>query len=327
MGGLCGDAKPYYFWIMLKGLVIKTTGSWHTVKINSGQIISCTIKGKFRIKGIRLTNPVAVGDEVGITHEEDQEIGIIVKIFPRKNYVIRKSINLAREAHILASNVDQAFLMVTLREPTTFSMFIDRFLVSTEAYKIPAHIIFNKIDIYEDEDFQTMAKWKLIYEDAGYPCHEISVLESKGIDGVRDIMSNKISVISGNSGVGKSSLINVLSPKADLKIGDISSHHLSGMHTTTYPEMLMMENGGYIIDTPGIKGFGTVDIGKEELYHFFPEIFKVSELCKYNNCTHSHEPDCAVAVAVEEGIISFMRYNNYITMLTDEEDKYRKNPW
>ncbi|MCK5820907.1 MAG: ribosome small subunit-dependent GTPase A [Bacteroidales bacterium] len=312
---------------MYEGLVIKTTGSWHSVKTNSGQIISCTIKGRFRIKGIRLTNPVAVGDIVEFIKDDGQEKGVIVKIHPRKNYIIRKSINLAREAHILAANIDQALLMVSLREPTTFSMFIDRFLVSAEAYKIPVVLIFNKTDIYQKEDFKTLEEWKGIYEAVGYPCYDTSVLQSKGIDNVSQLLSGKISVISGNSGVGKSSLINTLLPEAILKTAEISSSHLTGKHTTTYPEMLLLEAGGYIIDTPGIRGFGIIDIGKEELYHFFPEIFEVSSNCKYHNCTHSHEPDCAVAVAVEEGKISFMRYNNYLAMLTDDDDKYRKTPW
>lgn len=312
---------------MLKGLVTKTTGSWHTVKTNSGEIVSCTIKGRFRIKGIRLTNPVAVGDIVELKMEEGQEKGVIFKIHPRKNYIIRKSINLAREAHILAANVDQALLMVTLKEPTTFSMFIDRFLVSAEAYKIPAILIFNKTDIYLAEDLKILDDWKRIYEAAGYPCYAISVKKSNGIEDIRRILSGKISVISGNSGVGKSSLINTLIPGAVLKTAEVSSAHLSGKHTTTYPEMLSLDEGGYIIDTPGIRGFGMIDIGKEELYHFFPEIFKMSHACKYHNCTHSHEPDCAVAVAVEEGKISFMRYNNYLAILTDDDDKYRKTPW
>lgn len=312
---------------MLKGLVTKTTGSWHTVKTNSGEIVSCTIKGRFRIKGIRLTNPVAVGDIVELKMEEGQEKGVIFKIHPRKNYIIRKSINLAREAHILAANVDQALLMVTLKEPTTFSMFIDRFLVSAEAYKIPAILIFNKTDIYLPEDLKILDDWKRIYEAAGYPCYAISVIKSNGIEDIRRILSGKISVISGNSGVGKSSLINTLIPGAVLKTAEVSSAHLSGKHTTTYPEMLSLDEGGYIIDTPGIRGFGMIDIGKEELYHFFPEIFKMSHACKYHNCTHSHEPDCAVAVAVEEGKISFMRYNNYLAILTDDDDKYRKTPW
>ncbi|MEA1877780.1 MAG: ribosome small subunit-dependent GTPase A [Bacteroidota bacterium] len=311
----------------MKGLVIKTTGSWHKVKTSNGQIISCTIKGKFRIKGIRLTNPVAVGDIVELKKEEGQENGIIVKIHPRKNYIIRKSINLAREAHILAANVDQALLMVTLKEPTTYSMFIDRFLVSAEAYKIPAILVFNKTDIYLPEDLKILNDWKGIYEAAGYRCYAISVLKSTGIDDIRRILSGKISVISGNSGVGKSSLINTLLPGLVLKTAEVSSAHLSGKHTTTYPEMLALEEGGHVIDTPGIRGFGMIDVRKEELYHFFPEIFNMSHACKYHNCTHSHEPDCAVAVAVEEGKISFMRYKNYLAILSDDDEKYRKTPW
>lgn len=317
----------YYIWVMIKGLVIKTTGSWHKVKTSNGQIISCTIKGKFRIKGIRLTNPVAVGDIVELKKEEGQENGIIVKIHPRKNYIIRKSINLAREAHILAANVDQALLMVTLKEPTTYSMFIDRFLVSAEAYKIPAILVFNKTDIYLPEDLKILNDWKGIYEAAGYRCYAISVLKSTGIDDIRRILSGKISVISGNSGVGKSSLINTLLPGLVLKTAEVSSAHLSGKHTTTYPEMLALEEGGHVIDTPGIRGFGMIDVRKEELYHFFPEIFNMSHACKYHNCTHSHEPDCAVAVAVEEGKISFMRYKNYLAILSDDDEKYRKTPW
>jgi len=312
---------------MIEGLVIKTTGSWHTVKTSSGDIVLCTIKGRFRIKGIRLTNPVAVGDIVEFTKGDEQGYGVIVKIHPRKNYIIRKSINLAREAHILAANVDQALLMVSLREPRTFSMFIDRFLVSAEAYKIPVILVFNKTDIYIPEDFETLSDWKNIYEAAAYQCYDISVLKSEGLENIRQVLSGKISVISGNSGVGKSSLINTLIPGSLLKVSEISSTHLQGKHTTTYPEMLALDGGGYIIDTPGIRGFGMVDIGKEELYHFFPEIFKISHKCKYNNCTHSHEPDCAVAKAVEKGEISFMRYNNYLAMLTDEDEKYRKTPW
>ncbi len=312
---------------MLKGLIVKTTGSWHSVKLESGQVVTCTIKGKFRLKGIRLTNPVAVGDDVGLSYEEGQEHGVIVKIFPRKNYIIRKSINLAREAHILAANIDQALLMVTLRDPVSYSMFVDRFLVSAEAYKIPVCILFNKTDIYLPEDLETMAEWKRIYEPIGYPCFEISVLKSEGLQEIENLMSDKISVISGNSGVGKSSLINALIPDALLRTGEISDAHHTGKHTTTYPEMLDLQNGGYIIDTPGIRGFGMIDIGKEELYHFFPEIFKASSACKYHNCTHSHEPDCAVATAVEEGRVSYMRYSNYIAMLTEDDDKYRKTPW
>jgi len=312
---------------MISGIVIKTTGSWHTVKTDSGLEIPCTIKGKFRLKGIRLTNPVAVGDLVDVQWDEDQDFGVIKTIQPRRNYIIRKSINLAREAHILAANIDQAVLVVTLRNPTTQSMFIDRFMVTAEAYKIPAVLVFNKLDIYTDEDFETMASWTEDYTAAGYSCHHVSVKESVGLDGLAGLMSDKINLLSGNSGVGKSSLINYLIPDAELKIGEISEMHKSGKHTTTYPEMLTMPDGGFVIDTPGIKGFGTIEIEREELYHFFPEIFKVSDKCKYHNCTHSHEPDCAVISAVKAGELSYMRYYNYLTMYSDDDEKYRKTPW
>ena len=312
---------------MISGIVIKTTGSWHTIKSDSGLEIPCTIKGKFRLKGMRLTNPVAVGDVVEVQWEEGQEHGVIKTIHPRRNYIIRKSINLAREAHILAANIDQAILMVSLQKPTSMSMFVDRFLVTAEAYKIPAILVFNKLDIYTDKDFETMEAWTDAYTSAGYPCFHISLKESIGIEGLAALMSDKINLLSGNSGVGKSSFINFLIPDADLKIGEISEAHQSGKHTTTYPEMLTLPGGGFVIDTPGIKGFGTLEIEREELYHFYPEIFKVSNQCKYHNCTHSHEPDCAVIKAVKEGELSYMRYYNYLTMISEEDEKYRKTPW
>lgn len=312
---------------MISGIVIKTTGSWHTIMTDSGLEIPCTIKGKFRLKGIRLTNPVAVGDLVDVQWDEDQDFGVIKTIHPRRNYIIRKSINLAREAHILAANIDQAILVVSLRNPTTQSMFIDRFMVTAEAYKIPAVLVFNKLDIYTDKDFETMASWTEDYTAAGYPCHHISLEKTVGLESLVSIMSDKINLLSGNSGVGKSSFINYLIPGAGLKTGEISEMHKSGKHTTTYPEMLTLPDGGFVIDTPGIKGFGTIEIEKEELYHFFPEIFKVSDQCKYHNCTHSHEPDCAVIKAVKEGELSYMRYYNYLTMYSDDDEKYRKTPW
>jgi ribosome biogenesis GTPase len=312
---------------MISGIVIKTTGSWHTVRTDSGLEIPCTIKGKYRLKGMRLTNPIAVGDLVDVQWEDGDENGVIKHIAPRKNYIIRKSINLAREAHILASNIDQAVLLLSLRQPTTMSMFVDRFLVTAEAYKIPAILVFNKLDLYTDDDFEIMEDWSEVYSNAGYSCYHVSVRESIGIEGLKLIMSDKINLVSGNSGVGKSSLINSLIPGADLKTAEISEAHKSGKHTTTYPEMLSLQGGGYIIDTPGIKGFGTIDIKKEELYHFFPEIFAVSEKCKYHNCSHSHEPDCAVIKAVEDGEVPYMRYNNYLSMFSEEDEKYRKTPW
>ena len=308
-------------------MVIKTTGLLHTVKDEHERIFNCTVRGKFRIKGIRLTNPVAVGDQVEFIREGKEKKGVIVHIFPRKNYIIRKSINLSREAHIIAANVDQAFLIISLRQPVTMSMFIDRFLISAEAYKIPACLIFNKTDLYKPQDLQILASWKKIYEAAGYPCFETSIPNETGIESVRKQLDNKITVFSGNSGVGKSSLINCLDPDLELRVGEISDLHQLGKHTTTYAEMFEVNSSAWIIDTPGIKGFGMVDMKKEELYHFFPEIFTVSAHCRYHNCTHSHEPDCAVKAAVDRGEISAMRYKNYLSLLSDDEGKYRTTPW
>ncbi len=279
------------------------------------------------MKGIRLTNPVAVGDWVDIELTEGENLAVITGIRPRKNYIIRKSTKLSKEAHILAANVDQAIVVATLREPTTFSVFIDRFLVSAEAYKIPARIIFNKVDLCTEDDLDELAYWKASYEGAGYPCFETSVPEKQGLEQIVELLKNKTSMFSGNSGVGKSSLINAIDPSLDLKVSTISTAHLSGKHTTTYAEMFELSFGGGIIDTPGIKGFGTVDIEKDELYHFFPELFAEASHCRYHNCTHAHEPDCAVLAAVETGKISPMRYENYLSMLADEDDKYRKTPW
>lgn len=312
---------------MLRGMVIKTTGSRHLVRIDGVGVLSCTIKGRFRIQGIRLTNPVAVGDQVVVIPGQDQDTGIITEILPRKNYIIRKSINLSKEAHILAANLDLALVMVTLRDPVTMSMFVDRFLVSAEAYKIPAGLIFNKLDLYTDEDFDKMGEWSAAYEDAGYAVYHLSVKKNIGIEQLQADLCDKITLISGNSGVGKSSLINRLVPGQDLRIGEISEAHKAGIHTTTYAEMLLLNEGGYVIDTPGIKGFGTIDIRKDELYHFFPEIFRLSSACRYHNCTHSHEPGCAVLTAVEQGDLSYMRYTNYLNMLSENDEKYRTTPW
>lgn len=312
---------------MLKGVVIKTTGSRHLVKVEDDGEYSCTIKGKFRLKGMRLTNPVAVGDQVELMAGVEEYTGVITRILPRKNYIIRKSINLAREAHILAANIDLALVMVSLRYPETLSMFVDRFLVSAEAYKIPAGIVFNKLDLYTDDDFGTMAVWSEAYEEAGYVVYHLSVTKKVGVESLRNDLSDKITLLSGNSGVGKTSLINWLIPGADRKTAKISDAHQSGTHTTTYAEMLSLNSGGYIIDSPGIKGFGTIDINKEELYHFFPEIFRISSDCRYHNCSHSHEPGCAVIAAAEKGNLSVMRYNNYLSMLLENDEKYRKTPW
>lgn len=312
---------------MLTGIVIKTTGSWHTVRTKEGNDILCKIKGKFRIKGFRTTNPVAVGDEVDLQDIEGEDIGMIIKIHPRRNYIIRKATNLSRESHIIGANVDQAWLIATLKDPVTFSLFIDRFLVTAEAYQIPASLIFNKWDIYNDEEKEKLEDWKLIYEKAGYPCYFTSAETGEGISGLREAIKDKLNIFSGNSGVGKSTLINILDPSINQKTEEISEMHHTGKHTTTYSEMLSIAGGGQIIDTPGISGFGTVDIEKNELYHFFPEIFKHSDECQFHNCTHFHEPGCAVQQALIKGEISEMRYMNYLSMLEEESGKYRQTPW
>ncbi len=312
---------------MQTGLVIKTTGSWHTVRTESGLDILCKVKGKFRIKGIRTTNPVAVGDIVDIQHKEDDDIGAIVKIHKRRNYIIRKAINLSRESHIIGANLDHAWLSATLKNPVTYSMFIDRYLVTASAYQIPASLIFNKWDIYTKEEQHIIESWKSIYEKVGYRCIITSATTGMGIDELREASRGMLNVFSGNSGVGKSTLINSLDSSLDLRTDSISESHLSGKHTTTFSEMLSIKDGGNIIDTPGISGFGTVDIEKDELYHFFPEIFEAATDCQFHNCTHLHEPGCAVQKAVERGDVSEMRYRNYLGMLEDEDDKYRQVPW
>lgn len=309
---------------MDKGLVIKSTGSWYHVKSNDGNIVECKIRGKFRMKGIKTTNPISVGDIVDYKVDDKSEFGVIVKIHPRKNYIIRKSINLSKRAHILAANVDQAILMVTLAMPKTYPQFIDRFLVSAQAYSIPAKIVFNKIDLYNEETLNEMQQLISTYEAIGYECFSISAKENKGVDEITNLLANKISVIAGHSGIGKSTLINTIEPTLQLKTNEISDMHDSGMHTTTYPEMHTIGNNGYIIDTPGIKGFGVIDIEKEEISHFFPEMFAVLENCQFYNCTHSHEPNCAVKNAVENGKISETRYKSYISLLTgDDDEKFR----
>jgi ribosome biogenesis GTPase len=309
------------------GHVIKTTGSWHTVRTEGGEDFLCKVKGKFRIKGIRTTNPVAVGDIVDIQSADDEGIGSIVKIHPRRNYIIRKAINLSRESHIIGANLDHAWLIATLRNPSTFSMFIDRYLVTASAYQIPASLIFNKWDIYTKEERKKFEDWKSIYEKVGYRCIITSAETGFGIDELREATRDKLNVFSGNSGVGKSSLINKLDSSLDQRTDAISDSHHTGKHTTTYSEMLSIKGGGRIIDTPGISGFGTVDIEKNELYHFFPEIFKYSSSCQFHNCTHYHEPGCGVQEAVKRGDISPMRYGNYVAMYEDEPGKYRQTPW
>ena len=309
---------------MMKGLVIKNTGSWYTVKTDDGQLIESKIKGNFRLKGIRSTNPVAVGDRVQlITNQEGT--AFISSIEDRRNYIIRKSPNLSKQSHILAANVDQALLVVTVNYPQTSTTFIDRFLASAEAYQVPVILVFNKRDILSEDELHYEQMMRTLYETVGYQCVEISAATGEGIDDLRPLVKDKISLLSGNSGVGKSTLINQLIPEASQRTAEISDAHNTGMHTTTFSEMIELPGGGYLIDTPGIKGFGTFDIEKEELTSYFKEIFRFSEGCRFSNCTHTHEPGCAVIKAVEEHYIAASRYQSYLSMLEDkDENKYRE---
>ena len=308
----------------MKGLVIKNTGSWYTVKTDDGQLIESKIKGNFRLKGIRSTNPVAVGDHVQlITNQEGT--AFISSIEDRRNYIIRKSPNLSKQSHILAANVDQALLVVTVNYPQTSTTFIDRFLAGAEAYRIPVILVFNKRDLLSEEELHYEQMMRTLYETIGYQCVEISAATGEGIEELRPLVNGKISLLSGNSGVGKSTLINQLIPEASQRTAEISDAHNTGMHTTTFSEMLDLPGGGCLIDTPGIKGFGTFDIEKEELTSYFKEIFKFSEGCRFSNCTHTHEPGCAVIKAVEEHYIAASRYQSYLSMLEDkDENKYRE---
>ena len=310
---------------MYTGLVIKNTGSWYTVKTDDGgQLIDCKIKGNFRLKGIRSTNPVAVGDRVTIIPNAEGT-AFITAIEDRRNYIIRKSSNLSKQSHIIAANVDQAFLVVTVNYPQTSTTFIDRFLASAEAYRVPVTLLFNKTDLLSEEELRYQQMMIDLYDTVGYQCLAISAETGEGIDKVMDMLTGKVTVLSGNSGVGKSTLINRLLPGVNLRTSDISDAHNSGMHTTTFSEMLPLPLGGYIIDTPGIKGFGTFDIEPEELTGYFKEIFRFSKECRFSNCTHTHEPGCAVRKAVEEHFISQSRYQSYLSMMEDkEESKYRK---
>ena len=302
---------------------MKSTGSQYLVKLDDGSLVSCGIKGKFRIKGIRATNPVTVGDQVVFEWSENGESGIITSIRERTNYIIRRSSNLAREYQLLAANIDLAWLMISMTLPRTLTPFIDRFLVSAEAYRIPVVILFNKTDLYGLPEKEEMEHLKAVYRDVGYRCMQMSLQTREGVKEVREVMTGKVNVIAGNSGVGKSTLIQVLDPTIRLKIGDVSESHKSGRHTTTFAEMFELSKGIRIIDTPGIRGFGTIDIEKEELSHFFPEIFRAGKQCKYHNCLHLHEPECSVKTGVENGSISEFRYINYLMMMEEEKGRYR----
>lgn len=308
----------------MKGLVIKNTGSWYTVKTDDGQLIESKIKGNFRLKGIRSTNPVAVGDHVEIITNQEGT-AFISAIENRRNYIIRKSPNLSKQSHILAANVDQALLVVTVNYPQTSTTFIDRFLASAEAYSVPVVLVFNKHDLLSEEELHYEKMMCTLYETVGYKCIEISAETGEGVEQLFPILKDKISLLSGNSGVGKSTLINRLIPHASQRTAEISDAHNTGMHTTTFSEMIELPGGGYLIDTPGIKGFGTFDIEKEELTSYFKEIFHFSKDCRFSNCTHTHEPGCAVIKAVEDHFIAASRYQSYLSMLEDkDENKYRE---
>jgi ribosome biogenesis GTPase len=304
----------------MQGLVTKSTGSWYQVKAGE-QTIDCRIKGKFRTKGITTTNPLAVGDVVDFEMEPEQETGVVTNLHQRKNYIIRKSINLSKQAQIIAANLDLALLVVTLASPRTSLGFIDRFLVTAEAYGINACLIFNKLDLFSDEGLEILAEYQSVYENIGYKCYSVSALEGTHIDTVQELLKDKVTLFSGHSGVGKSSLINRLLPDLDLRTHMISDWSDKGMHTTTFAEMFELPQGGYIIDTPGIRELGVIDIEKQELGHFFPEMRELMNQCRFNNCRHINEPGCAVLEAIEEGDIAISRYDSYLSIYNGNDTR------
>ena len=307
----------------MHGLVIKNTGSWYTVLTDDGQLFDCKVKGNFRLKGIRSTNPVAVGDRVEIV-SNPEGTAFITEIDDRRNYIIRKSINLSKQSHIIAANVDKALLVVTINYPQTSTTFIDRFLASAEAYRVPVILVFNKTDLLNVDEAHYQQMMIALYENVGYECHTISAVTGEGVDQLKSLLPGKITLLSGNSGVGKSTLINRFVPDANLRTAEISDAHNTGQHTTTFSEMIPLSEG-WLIDTPGIKGFGTFDMEPEELTSYFKEIFRFSQDCRFSNCTHTHEPGCAVLQAIENHLIAPSRYQSYLSMLNDkDEGKYRE---
>ena len=306
----------------MQGIVIKNTGNIYTVKTDEG-IVECRVKGNFRLKDIKSTNPVAVGDNVSISLREDNT-AYINDILPRRNYIVRKASNLSKQSHILAANVDTCLLVVTVNYPATSTTFIDRFLASAEAYRVPVVLLFNKTDLYNDEEHATLDTLIALYKKIGYRCIRTSTTTGEGIDEVKEVVQGGVSLLAGNSGVGKSSLVNAISPEKAARIGEISKIHNKGMHTTTYSEMFELMPGSYLVDTPGVKGFGTYNMEIEEIADYFLEIFEHSRECRFGNCTHLHEPGCAVLAAVESGEIALSRYASYLSMIEEKKDgKYR----
>ena len=312
----------------MTGTVYKSTGSWYLVK-SEGELYKCRIKGKFRIKGIKSTNPISVGDIVDFSLEtkNDEETGLITNIHERKNYIVRKSVNLSKQTHVIASNIDQVFLLITIDNPPTFTTFIDRFLVTAEAYSIKTILVFNKIDSYEIEQRAEIMYLKDVYDAIGYECIEVSATENTNVDKIKTLMTGKVSMFAGHSGVGKTTLVNAIEPSLDLKTKEISEQHKQGQHTTTFAEMFDLSFDARIIDTPGIKGFGVVDIDKDELGDYFPEFFTLKQNCKFNNCIHINEPQCAVKDALENEEIAWSRYKSYLQILEGEEEHYRTDIW
>ena len=309
----------------MTGLVIRNTGSWYVVQADEGTLYDCKVKGNFRLRGIRSTNPVAVGDRVSISPQPDGRSALIDDILDRRNYIIRRASNLSKQSHIIAANVDQAVLLVTIAHPETSTTFIDRFLASAEAYRVPVLLIFNKTDLYDTVERRRLDELCSLYSSLGYACRTCSALSGEGLDSVREALCGCVSLLSGNSGVGKSTLLNALLPEAEARTAEISSAHDSGMHTTTFSQMFFLPEGGALIDTPGIQGFGTFDMQREEVAHYFREIFATGADCRFGNCTHTHEPGCAVREAVDAGRIAATRYISYLSMLDDhDEDKYRR---
>ena len=305
------------------GVVIKSTGSRYRVLFDKGVTIECSIKGKLRIKELRTTNPIAVGDNVLFELDRTNESGIITEVLGRRNYILRKSSNLSKQSQIIAANIDQVYLMITIIMPETPVEFIDRFLITAEAYRVPAKIIINKTDLYGENEIEKMDYLGSMYTKIGYECIRLSLHDKNNLETLMLQMHDKISLISGNSGVGKTTLLNILNPELRLKTAEISEYHKQGKHITTFPEMHPMPFGGFVIDTPGIRGFGVVDMEKNEIYHFFREIFIKSKECRFNNCLHLDEPGCAVRVGVENGEINFLRYRSYLNIMEGDDDKYR----